>query len=79
MARGGHRAEPDHAQRLVRPLGEPRPHGIEDNLRLDRDTLAPSSAALVRRVVDPCDRCARSVATPAEARATLKLPQVARA
>ena len=25
--------------------------GLEDNLRLDRDTLAPSNAALVRRVV----------------------------
>ena len=29
--------------------------GLEDNVRLDRDHLAPSNAALVRRVVDLCD------------------------
>src|SRR5262249_33386514 len=28
--------------------------GLEDNVRLDRETLAPSNAALVRRVVDLC-------------------------
>ena len=39
--------------------------GLEDNLRLDRHTLAPSNAALVRRVVDLCDRCQRPVATVA--------------
>jgi 3-keto-5-aminohexanoate cleavage enzyme len=42
--------------------------GLEDNLRLDRETLAPSNAALVRRVVEICDRHARPVASPAEAR-----------
>ncbi len=30
--------------------------GLEDNVRLDRDRLAPSNAALVRRVTDLCDR-----------------------
>ena len=47
--------------------------GLEDNVRLDRHTLAPSNAALVRRVVDLCRRHGRPVATPAEARAILGL------
>jgi 3-keto-5-aminohexanoate cleavage enzyme len=47
--------------------------GLEDNLRLDRDTLAPSNAALVRRVVELCEKHERPVATPAEARALLGL------
>ncbi|MDA0187280.1 3-keto-5-aminohexanoate cleavage protein [Roseicyclus sp.] len=47
--------------------------GLEDNIRIDRDTLAPSNAALVRRVVDLCDRYARPVATAAQARAILGL------
>jgi 3-keto-5-aminohexanoate cleavage enzyme len=51
--------------------------GLEDNLRLDRDTLAPSNAALVRRVVDLCEKHGRPVATPAEARAILRLAPAA--
>lgn len=47
--------------------------GLEDNIRIDRDTLAPSNAALVRRVVDLCDRHERPVATAAQARAILGL------
>ncbi len=47
--------------------------GLEDNVRLDRSTLAPSNAALVRRVVDLCGRYHRPVATTAEARAILGL------
>ena len=47
--------------------------GLEDNVRLDRNTLAPSNAALVERVVDICARHDRPVATPAEARAMLGL------
>jgi uncharacterized protein (DUF849 family) len=47
--------------------------GLEDNVRLDRDRLAPSNAALVRRVVALCDRFERPVATWAEARAILGL------
>jgi uncharacterized protein (DUF849 family) len=47
--------------------------GMEDNVRLDKTTLAPSNAALVRRVVDLCDKYQRPVATPAEARAILGL------
>ena len=48
--------------------------GLEDNIRLDRDTLAPSNAALVKRVVDLCDRAGRPVATWQQARERLALP-----
>jgi uncharacterized protein (DUF849 family) len=51
--------------------------GLEDNVRLDRDTLAPSNAALVKRVVDLCPQYNRRPATVAEARALLKLPAAA--
>lgn len=47
--------------------------GLEDNVRLDRDTLAPSNAALIARAADLCARYDRPVATPAEARALLGL------
>ncbi|MEQ8294385.1 MAG: 3-keto-5-aminohexanoate cleavage protein, partial [Roseovarius sp.] len=47
--------------------------GLEDNVRLDRDTLAPSNAALVRRTVELCGKYDRPVATPSEARALLGL------
>lgn len=49
--------------------------GLEDNVRLDRDSLAPSNAALVRRVVDLCNRYNRPVASWRTARAILGLPQ----
>ncbi|WP_340109580.1 3-keto-5-aminohexanoate cleavage protein [Pikeienuella sp. HZG-20] len=47
--------------------------GLEDNVRLDRERLAPSNAALVRRVVDLCQKYDRPVASPAEARKLLGL------
>ncbi|MEM6678240.1 MAG: 3-keto-5-aminohexanoate cleavage protein [Pseudomonadota bacterium] len=47
--------------------------GLEDNIRLDRETLAPSNAALVERTAEICARHGRPVATPAEARAILGL------
>ncbi len=47
--------------------------GLEDNVRLDRDTLAPSNAALVRRAVEICDKHDRPVATVAQARSILGL------
>jgi uncharacterized protein (DUF849 family) len=47
--------------------------GLEDNVRLDRTTLAPSNAALVRRAAEICQRHGREVATPAEARRILGL------
>jgi 3-keto-5-aminohexanoate cleavage enzyme len=48
--------------------------GLEDNVRLDRDCLAPSNAALVERVVGLCAEYGRRPATAAEARALLRLP-----
>lgn len=47
--------------------------GLEDNVRLNRDHLAPSNAALVRRTVEICEKYGRPVATPAQARAILGL------
>ncbi len=51
--------------------------GLEDNVRIDRDTLAPSNAALVRRAVDLCEKHHRPVATWRQAREILKLPEAA--
>ena len=48
--------------------------GLEDNVRLDRDTLAPSNAALVAQVAALCEQHGRRVATVAEARQLLRLP-----
>ncbi len=48
--------------------------GLEDNVRLDRNTLAPSNAALVARAADLCARYNRPVATWQQARAILGLP-----
>ena len=50
--------------------------GLEDNVRLDRTTLAPSNAALVMRAADICAKHNRPVATPAQARTLLGLRQV---
>ncbi|MEO0633118.1 MAG: 3-keto-5-aminohexanoate cleavage protein [Pseudomonadota bacterium] len=47
--------------------------GLEDNVRLDRNTLAPSNAALVARVAEICDRHDRPVATSHQARDILGL------
>lgn len=47
--------------------------GLEDNVRLNRETLAPSNAALIARAADVCARYERPVATPLEARALLGL------
>lgn len=47
--------------------------GLEDNIRLDRATLAPSNAALVMRAAELCEKYARPVATVAEARRILGL------
>lgn len=48
--------------------------GLEDNIRLDRDTLAPSNAALVKRAADLCETYERPVATWQQAREILGLP-----
>jgi 3-keto-5-aminohexanoate cleavage enzyme len=51
--------------------------GLEDNIRINKDTLAPSNAALVKQVVDLCPKYNRRPATVAEARALLTLAAVA--
>jgi uncharacterized protein (DUF849 family) len=47
--------------------------GLEDNVRWDKDSLAPSNAALVKRVADMCAEYGRRPATAAEARKLLSL------
>ncbi len=47
--------------------------GMEDNVRIDKSTLARSNAALVKRAVEICDRHGRPVATWQQARAILGL------
>ncbi len=47
--------------------------GLEDNIRLDRQTLAPSNAALVERVASLCAEYQRHPAGVAEARSLLGL------
>ncbi len=47
--------------------------GLEDNVRLDRNTLAPSNAALVRQVAELCSEYGRHPATVTEARRLLQL------
>jgi 3-keto-5-aminohexanoate cleavage enzyme len=47
--------------------------GMEDNVRLDRHTLAPSNAALVQRAAEICAKHNRPVATWWQAREILGL------
>ncbi len=47
--------------------------GLEDNVRLDRDTLAPSNAALIKRAADLCEKYERPVATFDQTREILGL------
>ncbi|OIQ38041.1 MAG: 3-keto-5-aminohexanoate cleavage protein [Roseobacter sp. MedPE-SW] len=47
--------------------------GLEDNLRLNRETLAPSNAALVQRAAELCDKYERPVASWQQAREILGL------
>ena len=47
--------------------------GLEDNIRMDRENLAPSNAALVKRAADIAKKHGRGIASPAEARAMLNL------
>jgi uncharacterized protein (DUF849 family) len=53
--------------------------GLEDNVRLDKATLAPSNAALVRRAAEICEAHGRPVASWREARAILglRMPEAA--
>lgn len=47
--------------------------GLEDNVRLDRETLAPSNAALIKRAAELCNKYDRPVATWQQAREILGL------
>ena len=47
--------------------------GLEDNVRLDRERLAPSNAALVARTAELCAQYGRPLASVAQARAMLGL------
>jgi uncharacterized protein (DUF849 family) len=47
--------------------------GLEDNVRLDKNHLAPSNAALVERLAKLCEDHSRTVATPTQARNILGL------
>ncbi|SNS31411.1 3-keto-5-aminohexanoate cleavage protein [Antarctobacter heliothermus] len=47
--------------------------GLEDNVRWDKDSLAPSNAALVERAVGLCEKYERPVATWQQAREILGL------
>ncbi|WP_343117310.1 3-keto-5-aminohexanoate cleavage protein [Ostreiculturibacter nitratireducens] len=47
--------------------------GLEDNMRLDKNTLAPSNAALVARAAELCEKYERPVATWKQARQLLGL------
>lgn len=47
--------------------------GLEDNVRLDRDRLAPSNAALVQRAVELCEKYERPVASWQQGREILGL------
>lgn len=52
--------------------------GLEDNVRIDKTTLAPSNAALVERAVALCEKYERPVATWRQARSILGLNGEAR-
>lgn len=47
--------------------------GLEDNVRFDKENMATSNAQLVSRVASMIEDAGKKVATPAEARALLKL------
>ena len=47
--------------------------GMEDNVRIDKNTLASSNAALVKRAVEICNRNNRPVASWRQARQILGL------
>lgn len=47
--------------------------GLEDNVRWDKESLAPSNAALVKRTAELCAKYERPVATPHQARTILGL------
>jgi 3-keto-5-aminohexanoate cleavage enzyme len=50
--------------------------GMEDNVRFDKQTLAPSNAALVQRATEICAKHNRPVATWRQAREILGLEPI---
>jgi len=50
--------------------------GMEDNVRLDKNTLASSNAALVKRAIAICEKHGRPVASWREARSVLGLSEM---
>ncbi|MFK7744941.1 MAG: 3-keto-5-aminohexanoate cleavage protein [Roseobacter sp.] len=50
--------------------------GLEDNVRLDKNHLAPSNAALIKRAAELCEKYERPVATWQQAREILRLRPV---
>jgi uncharacterized protein (DUF849 family) len=71
---GRHQLEVNH---WALELGGHCRTGLEDNIRWDKTTLAPSNAALVARVAELCGAYGRPVATAAQARSMLALPAAA--
>ena len=67
---GRHQAE---VNRWAAEAGGHLRTGLEDNIRLDKETLAPSNAALVERAARIAKEAGRTVATAAEARQMLGL------
>ncbi len=59
--------------RLSLELGGHVRTGLEDNIKLDRNTLAPSNAALVKQCIAQCEEFDTRPATAVEARAMLGL------
>ena len=47
--------------------------GLEDNIRLSKNELAPSNAALVKLAAEICEKYERPLATPQQARRILEL------
>ena len=47
--------------------------GLEDNIRIDKETLAPSNASLVKIAKEFCEKYNRSVASWKDAREILEL------
>jgi uncharacterized protein (DUF849 family) len=47
--------------------------GLEDNVRLNKNTLAPSNASLIQRAAEICEKYERPVATWRQTREMLDL------
>lgn len=75
-AAGIGRHQQDVIRWVLQRQGDAVRTGLEDNVRIDRDTLASSNAELVRIAVDLCGEYGARPARPAEARSLLGLSSV---